>query len=252
MKQGILIFIMSLIATLIVGCRPGENGGRADGPVDLTISSYRVNYTSECPWGGPGEVTVTISNTGSGDADAFSVEINHSRVQVEGVPAGSSTTATITFSSGPVGTVNATADIDEEVSESDETNNNFMIAFTPPPPCEEGETADPAGQPDLAIAFHNITYSDECAWGSEGEISVQVNNLGAENTDAFQVSINGTLSTVSGIPAGGSATASAQFNEGPVGSIEIIADPENQIAESDENNNTYMLVFTPPARCEDL
>lgn len=247
MKKNAAIFIISLIIALLASCQPAtDNNEAGQGSIDLTISGYHIVYTGDCAWGGPGETTVTINNSGTEDAGPFSVEVNGNRTQVAGVPAGSSTTATLTFNSGPIGGIEATADIDEEVSETDETNNSYMILFTPPPPCE------PAGQADLTVAFHRITYTGECAWGMPGEISVQINNLGVVDAGSFQVDINGTISTVPGIPAGGNATATAQFDEGPIGSIEIIVDPNNELPESDEANNIYMLLFTPPPECDDI
>ncbi len=101
---------------------------------DLEIGSYTVTY-DDCPWGGPGTVSVSVDNFGVGDAGPFEVTINNSTTNVDSLGSLGETTASINFDAGPVAGVNAEADSAQQVVEVDETNNSYSIVFTPPPPC---------------------------------------------------------------------------------------------------------------------
>lgn len=101
---------------------------------DLEIGSYRVTY-DDCPWGGPGTVAVSIDNFGVGDAGPFEVTINNGTTNLDGLGSLGEAEAAVSFESGPVGQINAEVDSAQQVVEVDETNNTYMIVFTPPPPC---------------------------------------------------------------------------------------------------------------------
>jgi hypothetical protein len=101
---------------------------------DLEIGSYRVTY-DDCPWGGPGTVAVSIDNFGVGDAGPFEVTINNDTTNLDGLGSLEEVEAAVSFESGPVGQINAEVDSAQQVVEVDETNNTYMIVFTPPPPC---------------------------------------------------------------------------------------------------------------------
>lgn len=101
---------------------------------DLEIGSYTVTY-DDCPWGGPGTVSVSVDNFGVGDAGPFEVTINNGTTNVDGLGSLGETTASVPFAEGPVGGINAEADSAQQVVEVDETNNTYSIMFTPPPPC---------------------------------------------------------------------------------------------------------------------
>ena len=123
-----LIFTLSLVACTV-------NGNDGDGQPDLVIEHYTVTY-EDCPWDGPGQVAVRVKNIGDADAEQFATEINGDDTAViTKLAAGADTQAVITFPSGPVGGVNAEADVKQEVAESNEDNNSYQIIFTPPPPC---------------------------------------------------------------------------------------------------------------------
>jgi subtilase family serine protease len=223
---------------------------------DLAFAYHIVRYTGECPWGGPGEVTMVIDNLGTADAGPFDVVINGDSARVTGgIPAGGQGEATVTFESGPVGSISAEADTADEIAESDETNNSFMIVFTPPPPCATPSptvtgTPGSGNLPDLAFAYYVVTYTGECPWGGPGEVTMVVDNLGTADAGPFDVVINGETTRVTeGIPAGGQAEATITFKSGPVGGVDAEADPANEVMESNETNNTYMILFTPPPPC---
>lgn len=101
---------------------------------DLEISGYGVVY-DDCPWGGPGSVSVNLDNFGVGDAGPFAVTINEGTTNVAGLGSLEENTASVRFESGPVGSINAEVDSAQQVVEVDETNNTYTIVFTPPPPC---------------------------------------------------------------------------------------------------------------------
>lgn len=105
---------------------------------DLEISGYGVVY-DDCPWGGPGSVSVNLDNFGVGDAGPFAVTINQGTTNLDGLGSLEETTASVRFESGPVGSINAEVDSAQQVPEVDETNNTYTIMFTPPPPCATPE-----------------------------------------------------------------------------------------------------------------
>lgn len=119
-----------------IGCAGPPANAETPLPDLYTPYGYQVIYYG-CPWGSPGEIIVRVDNAGPGDAGAFQVKINNSFIaQVEGVAAGSYQDIRVTFESGPVGGILVEADYRCQVYESNEENNGFQLAFTPPPPCE--------------------------------------------------------------------------------------------------------------------
>jgi CARDB len=101
---------------------------------DLEIGGYNVTY-DDCPWGGPGTVSVSVDNFGVGDAGPFEVTINNGTTNLDGLGSLGEAEAAVSFSAGPIGGINAEVDSAQQVAESDESNNSYMITFTPPPPC---------------------------------------------------------------------------------------------------------------------
>ena len=148
-KLLIIGVILWLIGGALVGC--GETAVPTATPVpatetptipptlatqlpDLEIGSYTVTY-DDCPWGGPGTVSVSVDNFGVGEAGPFEVTINNGSTNVDGLGSLEETTASVTFDAGPIGSINAEVDSAQQVVEVDETNNTYTIMFTPPPPC---------------------------------------------------------------------------------------------------------------------
>lgn len=105
-----------------------------------------------------------------------------------------------------------------------------------------------AALPDLLTLSYQVNY-DDCPWGGSGQVTVQVKNNGQGPAGPFEVQINGSLTTVNGLPAGQQSAATVQFPAGPVGGVNVVIDPTNQIAETNETNNTYQIAFTPPPPC---
>ena len=148
-KLLIIGVILWLIGGALVGC--GETAVPTSTPIpatetptipptlatqlpDLEIGSYTVIY-DDCPWGGPGTVSVSVDNFGVGEAGPFEVTINNGSTNVDGLGSLEETTASVTFDAGPIGSINAEVDSAQQVVEVDETNNTYTIMFTPPPPC---------------------------------------------------------------------------------------------------------------------
>jgi hypothetical protein len=84
------------------------------------------------------EIQAVIENVGDADAGAFNVTVAvdgySGRVTVQSLAAGNSTTISITDptirTAGTVVTITVTADVDNEINESDETNNTLEIEKT--------------------------------------------------------------------------------------------------------------------------
>lgn len=153
---------LALVALVIAGCSsslpptttptpaiaPSEQEEVEPPPVsdpsrlpDLVMDySWQVTYTSLCPWGGPGYVIMRGRNVGPGDATSFHIKVWDQLTPVENLKAGDQVEARADFDSGPVGSIPAFIDSEQEVEESDEGNNEVLIVFTPPPKCTpEGE-----------------------------------------------------------------------------------------------------------------
>lgn len=97
--------------------------------------SWNVIYTSSCPWGGPGYVIMRGRNIGVGDAASFYIRVWDQLRPVDGLPRGEQVEVRAEFDSGPVGSIPAFIDSENQVEESDEENNEVLIMFTPPPKC---------------------------------------------------------------------------------------------------------------------
>jgi subtilase family serine protease len=135
----------------------------------------------------------------------------------------------------------ATVDPYNDVAESNETNNtmskevNLIL--------------------DLAVTSISPTPSP-ATLGQTITVSVKVENTGNMNVGAFDVSLlaNGTevnRTTVSGLAAGANTTLTFSWTPTAVGTYTLTAkvDPDNKIAESNEENNmasTTVEVRAPP------
>ena len=102
--------------------------------------------------------------------------------------------------------------------------------------------------PDLYAPYHYRVNYFGCPWGSPGEIIVWVHNAGPGDAGAFQVKINNiSIAQVEGVAAGTYQKARVTFESGPVGGILVEADYRCQVYESNEANNGFNLLFTPPS-----
>jgi hypothetical protein len=106
-----------------------------------------------------------------------------------------------------------------------------------------------SGLPDLAVDEYPSVRYFGCPWSEGGEIRGDVRNTGDGRSASFSVEINGELAGVQALESGLSAYPAVTFEKGPVGSIHIMADPDDRIEEADKGNNTFQIIFTPPPPC---
>jgi hypothetical protein len=123
-----------LVTLLLVGCgAPGATSEQIDLP-DLAVKGHRVVFNpGTCGWNG-GQITVSLDNIGEADAGPFTVFIEGQVVRLNELPAGSSADASVQYDS-VLGGITALVDSNDEVIESDETNNAIGVTHTPPPTC---------------------------------------------------------------------------------------------------------------------
>jgi hypothetical protein len=104
------------------------------------------------------------------------------------------------------------------------------------------------GKPDLSVEMYQVHYAG-CPWTEGGEIRGWIQNRGTASSPAFEVSLDGTRVQAQSLESGMGEWVVAPFNKGPVGFIEIIADPDSKIDDANRENNAYNIVFTPPPPC---
>jgi hypothetical protein len=110
---------------------------------DLTVPGVQVIY-SGCPWDQPGHIRVPVQNIGNSDAVSFIVDIHSKFFSVSTLPPQEEIVLTREFSRGPVGAVFIFADSNQQVVESNEDNNEFIIIYTPPLYCTSSPTPTPS------------------------------------------------------------------------------------------------------------
>lgn len=178
------------------------------------------------------KISATINNTGTLDVKNVAVYL-YANTQMIGsktldIPTNTSATAAL-FWKAQVGhyTLNVVADPDNTVFEIDETDNSVFLSLN---------------LTDLSIAQENVTITDT----DEGvQITVHLWNYGPIENNAEVAIYRGTdlMLSLSGIVESNSSTTFIGLINLPGGThnISIIADPENKILETNENNN---VIFT--------
>jgi len=183
-------------------------------------------------------IAATISNIGIVDAGEFNVSLSANgtvidKVSVSGVTAGSSTTVSFTWTPPKPGYFElcVLADCDDEVAETNETNNKY---------CENVTVEEP--EPDLTIS--KIILKTPGYVGEENILGVTVDNIGAKNAGLFNLTleVNGTQlgeATVSSLDAWMSIELEFAWTPTDIGWHELTAtaDSNDEIEESDEMNN---------------
>jgi len=114
---------------------PGQGGQLPD----LLVEEIRIVEEGEpicqsAPYNLPSVAQVTVRNGGAADAGPFVVELNDTRQTVNGgLAAGAA--VVLEFASGFSGGENtATADVDNQIAESDESNNALTVSIPVPSP----------------------------------------------------------------------------------------------------------------------
>ena len=215
----------------------GSGGGPTLSPTTGTGSTGTSGSASPTPSPtGPGPdlvvasvsgTQVVIQNIGADAAGRFVVSVGSRAFIVEtGLDPGAA--ATFDFPCRP-GPLTAVADSTERVKEADEQNNARTAGpFDCASPSVSTTTStttktQPPRLPDLIVR-------------SVSADSVSVANIGRASAGAFTVSVGKAGSfRVGGLPAGGSATIGFSCTSG---NLVATADPTNQVAESNESNNT--------------
>jgi len=183
-------------------------------------------------------IRATIRNNGFEDAPAFNVSLSANETVVDtvcisGLTGDSSTTVSFTWTPYELGCYElcVLADCDDEVEESNETNNER---------CEN--VCVDEGNPDLTVskvALKTMGYVNK-----ENILGVTVANIGAKNAGAFNVTLemDGTQLGEQNIPSLDAWTSTElEFAWAPtdIGRHELTAtaDSNDEIEESDETNN---------------
>lgn len=229
---------------------------------NLAVLPANIGFDPPTPAAGdPVTLLVTVLNTG--DADAENVLVQFSDVTdsgqqpigagqtIERIPAGGSATAQVVYETTDRAgerKVKVTVDPHALVRESNETDNTATRALL--------VAALPA--PNLTIPAENIGFAPTAlVEGDSVTIRVTVRNdgtapangvvvqfLDVTDTDARPIGSNQTIET---IPAGGSGTAQVVYETaGKAGErkIEVIADRNNLVAESNEKDNSAQAKLT--------
>ena len=196
----------------------------------------------------PGETvtfTVTVKNQGGHIAVASQVYYYVDGSQkgsstISSIPAGGTATGNFTWKA-ELGdhVIKAVADYNDDVSETDETNNETEITFS-------GTTVP---EPDLII--QDITWLPlNPSPGETVTFTVTIKNQGSGKARSFWIYyyINGILiyplGRVLEIPAGDIWIETFTWNALPgTHAIKLIADQYNQLSESDETNNEKEITF---------
>ena len=128
--------------------------------------------------------------------------------------------------------------------------NAELLPPTVTPLAAAQPTDTQAPLPDLAIGQVSIDPAQGTLCADPDAplgIKLNVRNRGDAQAGTFQVEVNGERQEVSGLPAGGTAVLWFEGYEQPT---EILLDPDNRVAESDETNNrlfeTLLLPTLPP------
>ncbi|MBC7170222.1 PKD domain-containing protein [Candidatus Bipolaricaulota bacterium] len=192
--------------------------------------------------------TVVVRNQGTASAGSFVVRVqgvgpSQDRT-VSSLAAGSQTNLSFSLplSTSPE-TFTATADLYNQVAESDEANNTGQATVT-----------GPLAQPDLVVT--NITHTPTNPnLGQTITFTVVVRNQGTASAGSFVVRVQGVGPsqdrTVSSLAAGSQTNLSFSLplTTSPE-TFTATADLYNQVAESDEGNNTRQVTVTAPAQAD--
>ena len=204
---------------------------------DLVVTSKSEELLAD----GTFNVTYTVANIGDADANASttSITIDGTEIANDSVPAlaiGENYTNTVGPFECPCGTnvtVKVCADSDNEIAESNETNN-----------CIENVLECPPCKPDLTVT--GLTTPESIYANLSNTINATVSNIGEGDAYAFNVSLvadGSVVDTVSvaGLKANESVNLSFTWTPTQAGEYElcVIADSNDGIVESNETNNEY-------------
>ncbi|MFZ1755762.1 MAG: CARDB domain-containing protein [Caldilineaceae bacterium] len=233
---------------------------------NLSVAVANIGFDPSTPVEGtPVTLIATILNTGDADAENVLVQFSDTTDSgqrpigamqtIERIPAGGSGTAQVVYETADRDgerKIKVTVDPYAVVSESDETDNTatrvLLVAAT--------------AAPNLTIPVENIGFAPATVIeGGSVTIRVTVRNDGTAPASGVVVQFLdvtdkdaqpiGTSQTIETIPAGGSGTAQVVYETGDKAGgktgerkIEVVADRNNLIAETKENDNSAQAKFT--------
>jgi subtilase family serine protease len=188
--------------------------------------------------------TVTITNQGSGRADhsyvAYYIDDDFlASASVNATDPGATVNMTFTWiAQAGTHAVRAVADYNDKLAESDETNNEMVVAFSPL-------------APDLVI--ESIVWSPEGpSIGDEVAFTVTVKNQGSGGAVPSRVHfyVGGSFIGYQDVPemdAGATATTTFTWTaQAGLHAIRALVDPDDEVTESDETNNGKTIIFPIP------
>ena len=206
---------------------------------DLVVDS--LAYTPTNPTLGTTlSFTVVVRNQGNAPAGSFTVRLQGAGPSqdrtVSSLSAGSSVTLSFSlpFSTSPE-TFTATADIFNQVAESEEGNNTRQVTIS---------AVQPA-LPDLVV--ESVVYTPiNPTVGTLITFQITVKNQGGTSAGLFYIGLQGLSGTqyasVSSLGPGARATVTLQLAlSAATETFTVTADATNRVAESDETNNTYQV-----------
>ncbi len=223
---------------------------------DLSIVPQDISFTPTAPGAEyPVSIVADVKNLGSGTADNFKVKFFDGDPDSGGIPLGEGFTIP---SLGPSGSANLTlstylsagthsififADAENTVPESDEGNNTATVSITVTPPASQ--------PPDFEITNSGISFSSDNPTNLDIiSITAIVRNVGGAKAEILKIAFFDGNPASGGIQIGDGivfnniapqATATAGMQAMlPAGSHEIyvLADPDNNVSEADEANNS--------------
>jgi len=102
--------------------------------------------------------------------------------------------------------------------------------------------------PDLTAGGVGITYYG-CPWDQPGHVSISVSNIGNGDAGYFIVDFHSKTYPVVTLAAQEGIVLTREFSRGPVGAVFVYADSKQQVVESNEDNNEFRIIYTPPLYC---
>ncbi len=209
-------------------------------PADLVVDS--IDAPSNVWSGETVLVNVTISNIGNKSTGAFWVSLGDGIIQykkVDNLDPGSSVTVTFNWTAPNVDgdvTLVSIADVYDNVTESNETNNNATVTVH-------------VTQKVFDASVNNVSVPATVNVNESFNISFEIGNNGNQDmTIPVVVYLNGTEIYSENITLSPGATAARDIihtvsTEGSY-VVEVVVDPNDIISESNETNNNATKTFT--------
>lgn len=238
---------------------------------DLVITESDIAFDPSSPVVGESvKVTVTVANSGSADAVDVVVSLSDlsgggavgQPVTIASIPAGESGSASFSYdTTGKAGDrrIQAAADPNNAIAESDEENNRAAKVLKVRTPDET-----PPAQPNLVVTASNIEFDPASPTAGEPvTISLRLRNDGTadasdplvrfEDATGDEPVLIGDVTITGTLKAGSSGDAVIFFDttgkEGTL-TIRVTADPEGAIEESNEEDNQASKTLTLSAAGE--